>query len=200
MKKALLWFSVLLMLLGPVQAKTLLVLGDSISAAYGLKQEEGWVSLLQKHFDSRKTGVKVINASVSGDTTANGKARLPALLAQHKPSIVIIELGGNDALRGAPLSVMRGNLEAMIRASHAIQAKVLVLGMQIPPNFGPAYTKQFAQSFSDAASVTRAALVPFFLEPLGTSLQYFQPDQIHPTPAAQPLILKHVLPAIEKLL
>jgi acyl-CoA thioesterase-1 len=180
--------------------KTILVVGDSISAAYGLKPEEGWVALLQKKLDADKRGIKVINGSVSGDTTANGLARLPALLSAHRPTTVVIALGGNDALRGSSIATMQKNLEAMITSAQKAKAKVVVTGLQIPPNFGPTYTKQFEGAFVTVAQKTKSALVPSILAPLGTSLEFFQADKIHPTANAQPKILAHLWPTLEKAL
>jgi acyl-CoA thioesterase I len=184
----------------PASKKTVLVVGDSISAAYGLKAEEGWVALLQKQFDAQKRGVKVVNGSVSGDTTANGRARLPALIKTHKPTTVVIALGGNDALRGSSIATMQQNIEAMAALANTSKAKVIIAGLEIPPNFGPTYTKQFERAFASAAKNSKSALVPSILAPLGTSLDFFQADKIHPNVAAQPKILAHLLPAIEKAL
>jgi acyl-CoA thioesterase-1 len=187
---------------GTTQArdKIILVVGDSISAAYGLQPEQGWVALLQKKLDLDKRAVKVVNGSVSGDTTANGLARLPALLAQHKPTTVVIALGGNDALRGGSIVNMEKNLQAMADAAKRAKAQVVIAGLQIPPNFGAAYVKQFEAAFATVATNTKSALVPSILAPLGTTLDFFQADQIHPNAAAQPKILAHLLPAIEKAL
>jgi len=142
----------------------------------------------------------VINASVSGETTTGGLARLPALLSRHRPRILVIELGGNDGLRGAPPETIRANLEQMARKGREAGARVLILGMRMPPNLGAAYTSAFERAFSDAARATGSALVPFFLERLGTDLTYFQPDRIHPTAAAQPKMLDTVWPALSRLL
>ncbi len=181
-------------------ASTVLVLGDSLSAGYGLTRGEGWVELLERKLAAEKVSARVVNASVSGETTVGGLARLPALLREHKPRVLVIELGGNDGLRGAPPEGIRANLERMARMGREAGARVLILGMRMPPNFGPSYTAAFERAFSDAARATGSALVPFFLERLGTDLTYFQPDRIHPTAAAQPKMLETVWPALSRLL
>ncbi len=181
-------------------AKTILIVGDSISAAYGLQTSEGWVALLQKKWDDEKRGIKLVNASVSGDTTANGRARLPALLSQHKPSAVVIALGGNDGLRGASPAAMRANLEAMASLSKTAKAKVAIIGIQMPPNVGPLYATQFENAFRDAAKKVNAPLLPSILAPLGTSLDDFQPDKIHPNAKAQVKLRAHIEPTIAALL
>jgi len=180
-------------------AINILVLGDSISAAYGLPESEGWVALMEEHFNETSTPVNVVNASISGDTSSGGVARLPRALEQFKPHIVIIELGGNDGLRGQSLKLMAANLEEMVNLSLAFGAEPLILGMQIPSNYGPAYTKQFASTFSNVAELADVALVPFMLEPIATDRSYFQPDGVHPTGEAQPLLFEHLKPELEKL-
>jgi acyl-CoA thioesterase-1 len=182
---------------------TMLVLGDSLSAEYGLQRGEGWVALLQKRLDQEKINVRVVNASISGDTTSGGRSRLPALLALHKPRVVIIELGGNDALRGLPLAMSQDNLQAMAQAAKVAGAKVLLLGMQMPPNYGQAYAKQFAEMFNQVAKGKQAELVPFLLKGVADgpdALKLFQADRIHPVAAAHPTILNNVWPAVMKLL
>ena len=184
-------------------APTVLVLGDSLSAEYGLKRGAGWVALLEARLSQRKIAAKVVNASISGDTTSGGRTRLPALLTQHRPSVVVIELGGNDALRGLPIAMTRDNLVAMVRASKAAGAKVVIAGMQLPPNYGRQYGDQFAALFAATAKVESTALVPFLLKgvadvPQADSL--FQPDRIHPTAAAHPVILDNVWAALEPML
>ncbi len=183
-------------------AKTaqILVVGDSISAGYGLSAGEGWVDLLAKKLVREKISAEVTNASISGDTTAGGLARLPALLSKHKPTHVVIELGGNDGLRGSPVASAKANLLKMAELSKAAGAKVLLVGMQMPPNFGPNYTAQFEAMYVDTAKTTGAALVPRFLEKIGADLSKFQPDRIHPIAAAQPALLDTVWPALVKLL
>ncbi|MBS0312668.1 MAG: arylesterase [Burkholderiales bacterium] len=181
-------------------ASRILVVGDSLSAGYGLTQGEGWVDLLTQKLGRERPGTTVINASISGDTTAGGLARLPALLEKHRPDIVIIELGGNDGLRGAPVATTRANLRRMIELAKAAPARVLLLGMRMPPNFGPTYTAQFEAMYAELARAQGAALVPFFLERIATDLGKFQPDRIHPTAAAQPELVATVWPALMKLL
>lgn len=192
----------LLALPGVAMAKTaqILIVGDSLSAGYGLSSGQGWVDLLTKKLAREKIAANVINASISGDTTAGGVARLPALLAKHKPTHVVIELGGNDGLRGSPVAAARANLQKMTELSRAAGAKVLIIGMQMPPNFGPSYTAQFEAMYADIAKATNSALVPRFLETIGADLSKFQPDRIHPTAAAQPALLDIVWPALVKLL
>jgi acyl-CoA thioesterase-1 len=178
-----------------------LVVGDSLSAEYGLPRGSGWVALLQQRLAPRK--IEVINASVSGDTTSGGRSRLPALLAEHKPGIVILELGGNDALRGLPLDMTRANLSAMARAAKAAGARVLIVGMQVPPNYGQKYAQDFAASFSTVARAEGAALVPFFLKGVADGPdagRWFQSDRIHPNADAQPKMLDNVWPALQALL
>lgn len=182
---------------------TILVLGDSLSAEYGLQRGEGWVALMQTRLDQEKIPVHVVNASISGDTTSGGRSRLAALLKQHQPTLLIIELGGNDALRGLPLNMSQDNLEAMSSAAKAAGAKVLLLGMQMPPNYGQAYAKQFAEMFSAVAKSQQSVLVPFLLKGVADvpdSLKLFQADRIHPVAAAHPTILNNVWPAVKKLL
>lgn len=178
----------------------ILVVGDSLSAGYGLSAGEGWVDLLTKKLAREKISAVVVNASISGDTTAGGVSRLPALLAKHKPTHVVIELGGNDGLRGSPVTTAKANLLRMAELSRASGAKVLIIGMQMPPNFGPGYTAQFEAMYADVAKATGAGLVPRFLEKIGADLSWFQPDRIHPTAAAQPVLVETVWPALLKLL
>lgn len=183
-------------------AKTaqILVVGDSLSAGYGLSAGEGWVDLLTKKLAREKISAVVINASISGDTTAGGVSRLPALLAKHKPTHVVIELGGNDGLRGSPVAAAKANLLKMAELSRASGARILLIGMQMPPNFGPGYTEQFEAMYADVAKSTNAGLVPRFLDKIGADLSKFQPDRIHPTAAAQPILVETVWPALVKLL
>ncbi|MGL5002944.1 MAG: arylesterase [Casimicrobium sp.] len=178
------------------KAPHILVLGDSLSAGYGLASGEGWVDLLGKKLDAQKIKAKVTNASISGDTTAGGVSRLPALLAKHSPTHVVIELGGNDGLRGAPVAGSKANLQKMVELAQKSGAKVLILGMRMPPNLGATYTNAFEAMYRDVAKETKSALVPFFLEKLGTDLKYFQPDRIHPVASAQPLMLDVVWPVL----
>jgi acyl-CoA thioesterase-1 len=185
----------------PGNAQTLLVVGDSLSAEYGLSRGSGWVALMERRLASERPGWTVVNASVSGETTAGGASRIDDLLARHRPSAVIVELGGNDALRGLDLAATQRNLERIVATSRGSGAQVLVLGMQIPPNYGRVYGEAFAKVFSDVASRQGVALVPFFLEGLiERSSEFFQADRIHPNAAAQPLMLEAVWPALERLL
>jgi acyl-CoA thioesterase-1 len=182
---------------------TILVLGDSMSAEYGLARGTGWVALLAQRLAQQKIAAEVVNASISGDTTAGGRARLPALLAQHRPGIVVIELGGNDALRGLPLQSTEDNLTAMAQAARQAGARVLLVGMQVPPNYGADYTRRFATLFQTVAQAQKAALVPFLLQGVADGpepTRLFQADRIHPTAQAQPAMLDNVWPALKKLL
>ncbi len=185
------------------KAPLILVVGDSISAEYGLARGQGWVALLAQRLTEKKLAQQVQNASISGDTTSGGLARLPALLRQHKPAIVIIELGGNDALRGLPLASSRANLRAMVQAAKAAGAKVLLLGMQVPPNYGASYQREFAAMFEQVASQDKAALVPFLLKGIADQADaqvWFQPDRIHPLARAHPLMLELVWQGLKPLL
>ncbi|TXC65882.1 arylesterase [Piscinibacter aquaticus] len=182
---------------------TLLVVGDSLSAEYGIARGSGWVALLEQRPAKEKIPAQVINASISGDTTSGGRSRLPALLRQHKPTHVLIELGGNDALRGLPLPMTRDNLAAMVKASRDAGAQVLVLGMQVPPNYGRQYGEDFAALFASVAKTGGAALVPFFLEGVANAANaeaMFQSDRIHPVAAAHPVMLGNVWPVLAPLL
>ncbi|CAI8924136.1 multifunctional acyl-CoA thioesterase I and protease I and lysophospholipase L1 [Pseudomonas chlororaphis] len=181
-------------------AGTVLIVGDSISAAFGLDTRQGWVALLEQRLKSEGFDDKVVNASVSGDTSAGGQARLPALLAEHKPELVILELGGNDGLRGQLPTQLQQNLASMIDSSRASGAKVLLLGMQLPPNYGVRYTQAFAEVYSKLANEKNVALVPFFLEGVGGNPELMQADGIHPAVAAQGKLLENVWPTLKPLL
>jgi len=181
-------------------APVLLVVGDSISAGYGLARGEGWVDLLAARLAKEGYRQHVVNASISGDTTAGGRARLPALLREHRPSIVVIELGGNDALRGGNLDATRANLDAMVKDVLAAGAKPLLLGMQVPPNYGSAYARRFASLFADVAKAHRVPVVAYLFAGFGDDLTQFQEDRIHPKAAAEPRILDNVWPALAPLL
>ena len=183
--------------------QTILVVGDSLSAEYGLQRGSGWVALLAARLGRERPEATVVNASISGDTTAGGLARLPALLRQHAPTLVVLELGGNDALRGLPLETTRANLLAMARLAKAAGARVVILGMQLPPNYGRAYGDRFAALFADVARSEGAALVPFMLKGVADGPQaesMFQADRIHPIAGAHPIILANVWPVLEPLL
>jgi acyl-CoA thioesterase-1 len=183
--------------------RTILVLGDSLSAEYGLKRGSGWVALLEKKLASEKIAATVRNASISGDTTSGGRSRLPALLKTVQPTHVVIELGGNDALRGLPLGMTEDNLAQMTRTAQQAGAKVLLVGMQIPPNYGADYARRFSAAFDNVAKANKAGLVPFFLKGVGDGADataMFQADRIHPKEEAHPLMLDNVWPQLKKLL
>jgi acyl-CoA thioesterase I len=177
----------------------ILVMGDSLSAGYGIDVKQSWVNLLQEE-SVLKNKWQVVNASVSGETSTGGRERLPALLKQYQPQIVILELGGNDGLRGQPLKILRDNLQTMIDASTATNAKVILAGMQIPPNYGPRYTRQFQNLYNELAEKNGASLIPFLLVGIADNKTLMQNDGIHPTAEAQPLIVKNVMPVLEKVL
>lgn len=181
----------------------ILVVGDSLSAEYGMKRGTGWVALLDKKLVDEKIKATVVNASISGDTTSGGRSRLPALLARHKPTHVIIELGGNDALRGLPLTMTSDNLGSMTQAAQNTHAKVLLVGMQLPPNYGADYSRQFANTFEKTAAAKKTGLVPFFLKGIADDadpLKLFQADRIHPKEEAHPIMLANLWPELKKLL
>jgi acyl-CoA thioesterase-1 len=179
---------------------SILILGDSLSAEYGLARGTGWVALLEKKLQGDQSLWKVVNASISGETTAGGQTRLAQLLKVHQPKVVVIELGANDALRGLQLKATEKNLQAMIQASKSIGAKVLVLGMRIPPNYGQEYTTQFFNLFGKLAQSENVAHVPFFLDGVALKMELFQADRIHPNEKAQPILLGNVLPKLLPLL
>ena len=183
------------------EAPVILVFGDSISAGYGLAHvEQGWVELLKTRLSALGYGYQVVNASVSGETTAGGLARLPRALELHHPKIVILELGGNDGLRALPIAQMRANLTQMVELATGAGAKTLLLGMRMPPNYGPEYTEQFAMVFSDLARDRKLPLVPFLLTDIALSPTLLQGDDIHPNAAGQPVLLENVWPALKPLL
>ncbi|MCY1220079.1 Esterase TesA [compost metagenome] len=190
----------LLILAQEAMAGTVLVVGDSISAAFGLESSQGWVSLLQKRLDEKGYKQHVVNASISGDTSAGGLSRLPGLLEEYKPELVIIELGGNDGLRGQPPEQLQQNLASMIDSSRAQGASVLLLGMRLPPNYGVRYTTAFANVFSTLAAEKQVPLVPFFLEGVGGVPEMMQSDGLHPAPQAQAKLLDNVWPTLEPML
>ena len=179
------------------------MVGDSLSAEYGLKRGTGWVALLEQRLARDRIAAHLVNASISGDTTSGGRSRLPALLREHRPTHVVIELGGNDALRGLPLDMTRDNLAGMARAAGTAGARVLMVGMQVPPNYGRKYSDDFAALFAGVARQEGATLVPFLLKGVADGPQaerLFQPDRIHPTEAAQPLMLDNVWPVLKPAL
>ncbi|WP_331345598.1 arylesterase [Cellvibrio sp. UBA7661] len=177
----------------------ILIMGDSLSAGYGIDIQQGWVNLLAAELE-KSHDIKMINASVSGETSSGGKARLPALLEEHKPDIVVLELGGNDGLRGQPLKLLENNLQSMIDTSKASGAIVILAGMQIPPNYGSRYSNQFKTLYVSLAEKNQTGLIPFLLEGIGGRTELMQRDGIHPTAEAQPLIVNNVLPEIKKVL
>lgn len=191
--------SITLLLAAPATATaaTLLIVGDSLSAAFGMPQQAGWVALLQQRLQPDHT---VINASISGETSAGGAARLEPLLQRHRPNIVIIELGANDGLRGLPIREMKKNLEQMIRQCQKMNARIVLVGVRLPPNYGPTYTRAFEQSYGELATRYKIALVPFLFAGLEDSPRHFQADNLHPTAAAQPLLLNNVWQGLAPLL
>ncbi len=184
----------------PAPVRKVLVMGDSLSAAYGLAPSQGWVALTDQRLQARHPGWRIANASVSGETTAGGASRIAGELARHKPAVVVIELGANDGLRGLPLAQTRANLERMIVASKNAGARVLLLGMRMPPNFGPQYTQGFERNYIELAKAHGTALLPFLLEPIATDRNAFQSDNLHPVASAQPRLRDHVWPALAPLL
>ncbi len=184
-------------------SRTILVVGDSLSAEYGLKRGSGWVALLDQKLKSERPGTVVVNASISGDTTAGGRSRLSGLLKKYQPSQVVIELGGNDALRGLPVKQTKDNLSVMTKAAQAAGAKVLLIGMQVPPNYGSEYAAQFANLFIEVGKTHQACVVPFLLKGVADTadaMAMFQADRIHPKEEAHPLMLANVWPELKKLL
>jgi len=182
------------------RANTVLVLGDSLSAAYGISESEGWVQLLQAQVKAQGRGISVINASISGETSAGGLARVDELLTRHRPQLVVLELGANDGLRGLPVKQVRANLEAIVLRSKAAKARVLLLGIELPINYGTRYRLAFRQMFADLAKIHKTGFVPFFIVDIADNRSNFQADGIHPTAAAQPKILARVWPALEPML
>jgi len=183
--------------------RSILIVGDSLSAEYGLRRGTGWVALLEKRLAIEAPGVVVVNASISGDTTSGGRSRLGALLVLHKPTHVVVELGGNDALRGLPLQMTELNLTAMVQAARKAGARVLLVGMQMPPNYGTQYAAQFAEAFVKVARSNQTALVPFLLKGVADGAdptKLFQSDRIHPREEAHPIMLDNVWPELRKLL
>jgi acyl-CoA thioesterase-1 len=184
----------------PKSQRAVLVMGDSLSAAYGLSASQGWVALTAQKIAKDKPGWRVVNASISGETTAGGAARIATELSRHKPAVVVIELGANDGLRGLPVAQTRANLAKMIAAAKTANAKVLLIGMRMPPNYGPDYTRSFEQAFADLAREHRTAFVPFLLQPIALDDRAFQADRMHPVASAQPKLRDHVWTALSPLL
>jgi acyl-CoA thioesterase-1 len=181
-------------------AGTILVYGDSLSAAYGLSQREGWVALLEERLRQGKFNYSVANASISGETSAGGASRIGESLARAKPAVVVVTLGSNDGLRGLPVPQMKANLAKIVKASQEARAKVLIVGSRMPPNYGPTYTRQFHEAFAELAKEYRTAYVPFLLDGVADRRDLFLPDNLHPTAAAQPIILDNVWKGLEPLL
>jgi acyl-CoA thioesterase-1 len=180
--------------------KTILVYGDSLSAAYGIAEKRGWVAQLAERIERERLDYSVVNASISGETSSGGLHRLAKVLAQHKPAVVVLELGANDGLRGLPVAQMRNNLSAMIQQAQKAGARVVLVGIRMPPNYGPEYTRAFESAFAEVAKRHRTALVPFLFEGMGDDFAKFQPDRIHPTEDAQPILLENVWKALRPLL
>ncbi len=180
--------------------ETILVFGDSLSAGYGIAVKQSWPSLLAERLQTEKLPFTVVNASISGETTAGGRSRFPAALKKHRPAIVILALGANDGLRGLPLAEVRANLTQMVQAAKAVGARVLLAGMRLPPNYGPDYTRDFNALFAVVAKQEKVALLDFLLEAIAADDAAFQPDRLHPTAAAQPKILDHVWQSLRPLL
>jgi acyl-CoA thioesterase I len=181
-------------------AGTILVFGDSLSAGYGLAQDHSWVALLEKRLRDDGFSYKVANASISGETTAGGANRITGALQAHQPDIVVIELGANDGLRGQSVDSMKRNLESIIDASRRAKAEVLLVGMRLPPNYGPAYTEKFRQAYNELARSKKTAFVPFLFEGFADDLRYFQSDRVHPTAEAQALMLDTIWKGLKALL
>jgi acyl-CoA thioesterase I len=200
MRKILLLILLLCLPLSSLAATTVLVLGDSLSAAYGLEQNQGWVSLLERRLHAQYGDCRVINASISGETSAGGRSRIVALLSRHHPDILIVELGANDGLRGLPLTEMYSNLDAIISAAQHHAAKVLLLGMRLPPNYGPIYTREFQNVYQRLSDKLHIAWVPFLLAGLAKERNQFQADGLHPVAAGQSIMLDNVWPALKALL
>ena len=184
----------------PVMARTLLVVGDSLSAAYGMDLKSGWVTLLHQRLERDKHDYQVVNASVSGDTTANGLSRLSGLLIEHKPEIVLIELGGNDGLRGLSLKQMKHNISAMVKKAKSKHARVLLLGMRLPPNYGKSYTERFQNVYREISAEHKVALLPFLLDGIATNRNLMQADGIHAAAQAQDKIMENVWPHLSPML
>jgi acyl-CoA thioesterase-1 len=182
------------------QDRTILVFGDSLSAAYGLRPEQGWVALLEKRLQAQAYGYQVVNASISGETTSGGLARLPRALSTHRPAIVILELGANDGLRGLPISVTRDNLTKLVQLATVSGARVLLLGIRLPPNYGPRYGSEFAGMYGQVAEQQHLPLVPFLLEKVALSPELMQADGLHPSAAGEPPVLETVWPFLEPML
>ena len=200
MKKSLFSLFIFIFTLPVFAGNTILIIGDSLSAGYGVETGQGWVALLDKALQEENDHYKVINASISGDTTSNGLSRLPNALQQYKPQVTVIELGGNDGLRGIPLAVIKKNLMHMIELAKSAGSKVLILGVRLPPNYGPSYVDQFHAIFTDLTEDTSVSVVPLFLQNVDNQSQLMQPDGIHPTAKAQAIMFNNIWPKLKPLL
>ncbi|MDO9602266.1 MAG: arylesterase [Rhodocyclaceae bacterium] len=196
-RSSILLFLLLLGMRSVFAADTVLVFGDSLSAGYGIAVQQSWPALLAERLRQQKPPRDLVNASISGETTAGGRSRLPAVLERHRPAVVILALGANDGLRGLPLAETRANLTQMVRAAKTSGARVLLVGMRLPPNYGPEYTRDFSALFATLARQEKTALLPFLLEPIALDDAAFQADRLHPTAAAQPKILDHVWKSLQ---
>lgn len=196
-RSSILLFLLLLGMRSVFAANTVLVFGDSLSAGYGIAVQQSWPALLAERLRQQKPPRDLVNASISGETTAGGRSRLPAVLERHRPAVVILALGANDGLRGLPLAETRANLTQMVRAAKTSGARVLLVGMRLPPNYGPEYTRDFSALFATLARQEKTALLPFLLEPIALDDAAFQADRLHPTAAAQPKILDHVWKSLQ---
>ncbi|EPJ43700.1 MAG: lysophospholipase L1 and related esterase [Osedax symbiont Rs1] len=181
-------------------AKTLLVLGDSLSAAYNMQPQQGWVALMAERIALQHPAVKVVNASISGETTSGGLTRLPELLDRHQPDYIVLELAANDGLRGMPLQIIKKNLKQLIGLSKQVPAQVLILGVRLPTNYGPRYTEQFFRLFAELAQQQSISIVPFFMQGIALQSALMQADGLHPNARAQPFILENVWPAVNEML
>jgi acyl-CoA thioesterase-1 len=180
--------------------KTVLVVGDSLSAEYGLTRGSGWVALLERKLKAEKLDARIVNASISGDTTSGGRSRLPALLAQHKPDVVVLELGANDGLRGLPIPSAEDNLRTMVKLSQQNRAKVLLVGIHMPPNYGRAYTERFTGMYKELSASLKVPLVPYMLQGVELVPTNFQADRMHPLASAHPVILNNIWPQLAPLI
>lgn len=199
MRLILVLFALLFSATPVLAARTILIMGDSLSAGYGIRPEQAWPALLADRLAEKRLDYSVANLSISGETTAGGRARLDEALRRHRPAIVVIALGANDGLRGLPLGQMRDNLAAMLAAAQGAGARTLLIGMRLPPNYGP-YATEFERIFADTAKLKKTPLLAFLLAPVAADRRYFQGDNLHPTAEAQPLILDGVWPSLQPLL
>jgi acyl-CoA thioesterase I len=181
-------------------SKTVLVVGDSLSAEYGISRGAGWVALLEQRLKQERLGASVVNASISGETTSGGRTRLPSLLSKHKPDVVVIELGANDGLRGLPVPAAEANLRAMVDAARKSGARVLLVGMRMPPNYGRDYADKFFAMYGTLSRDVKVPLAPFMLDGIAQKPELFQPDRMHPLAEAHPIILGNIWPHLQPIL